>query len=99
MWERRTGTSWSRRRSTILHCIKRESEVKINYIPLKKGYYVHVRCLDIGDDLLDMKLYAPDYSQAKYLGEQIMLNPAGFYGKILDAAFSNREEPFELEED
>ena len=79
--------------------IKRESEVKINYIPLKKGYYVHVRCLDIGDDLLDMKLYAPDYSQAKYLGEQIMLNPAGFYGKILDAAFSNREEPFELEED
>ena len=79
--------------------IIRESEVKINYIPLKKGYYVHVRCLDIGDDLLDMKLYAPDYSQAKYLGEQIMLNPAGFYGKILDAAFSNREEPFELEED
>ena len=79
--------------------IKRESEVKINYIPLKKGYYVHVRCLDIGDDLLDMKLYAPDYSQAKYLGEQIMLNPAGFYSKILDAAFSNREEPFELEED
>ena len=46
-----------------------------------------------------MKLYAPEYSQAKYLGEQIMLNPAGFYGKILDAAFSNREEPFELEED
>ena len=76
--------------------IKRESEVKIEYIPLKKGYYVHVRCLDIEDDLLDMKLYAPDYTQAKYLGEQIMLNPAGFYGKILDAAFSNQEEPYDL---
>jgi hypothetical protein len=71
--------------------LKRENEVKIEYIPLKKGYYVHVRCLDIQDDLLDMKLYAPDRTQAKYLGEQIMRNPAGFYGKILDAAFSNKE--------
>ena len=33
--------------------IKRESEVKIDYIPLEKGYYVHVRCLDVQDDLLD----------------------------------------------
>lgn len=76
--------------------IKRENEVKIDYIPLKKGYYVHVRCLDVQDDLLDLKLYAPDETQAKYLGEQIMLNPAGFYGKILDAAFSNEEEVIDL---
>lgn len=76
--------------------IKRENEVKIDYIPLKKGYYVHVRCLDVQDDLLDLKLYAPDYTQAKFLGEQIMLNPAGFYGKILDAAFSNQEEHYDL---
>lgn len=76
--------------------IKRENEVKISYIPLKKGYYVHVRCLDVQDDLLDLKLFAPDETQARYLGEQIMLNPAGFYGKILDAAFSNQEEEFDL---
>ena len=76
--------------------IKRQNEVKIDYIPLQKGYYVHVRCLDVQDDLLDLKLYAPDYTQAKYLGEQIMLNPAGFYGKILDAAFSNEEENYDL---
>lgn len=76
--------------------IKRENEVKIDYIPLKKGFYVHVRCLDVQDDLLDLKLFAPDDTQAKFLGEQIMLNPAGFYGKILDAAFSNQEETFDL---
>ncbi len=76
--------------------IKRENEVKIDYIPLKKGYNVHDPCLDITDDLLDLKLYAPDYTQATYLGKQIMLNPAGFYGKILDAAFSNEEEKFDL---
>lgn len=76
--------------------LKRQNEVKIDYIPLEKGYYVHVRCLDVQCDLLELKLFAPDYTQAKYLGEQIMLNPAGFYGKILDAAFSNAEETYDL---
>ncbi len=77
--------------------LKRENEVKIEYIPIKHGYYVHVRCLDAVADILDMKLYAPDLTQAKYLGEQIMLNPAGFYGKILDAAFQNEEEKFDFD--
>lgn len=77
--------------------LKRENEVKIEYIELEHGYYVHVRCLDVQEDLLDMKLYAPDLTQAKYLGEQIMLNPAGFYGKILDAAFRNREDKMEFD--
>lgn len=77
--------------------IKRQNEVKIEYIPLTKGYYVHVRCLDVQVDLLDLKLYAPDLTQAKYLGERIMLNPASFYGKILEAAFSNQEEQEEYD--
>ncbi|MBQ8688559.1 MAG: DUF4364 family protein [Ruminococcus sp.] len=70
---------------------RRENEVKIDYLPLEKGYYVHVRCLDLKVDLMDLKLYAPDLTQAKLLGDQIMLNPSGFYGKILEAAFSNQE--------
>lgn len=77
--------------------LKRENEVKIEYIPIEHGYYVHVRCLDVQADLLDMKLYAPDLTQAKYLGEQIMLNPAGFYGKVLDAAFQNEEDKFDYD--
>ncbi len=77
--------------------LKRENEVKIEYIPLEQGYYVHVRCIDMQVDLLDMKLYAPDLAQAKYLGQQIMLNPAGFYGKIIDAAFQNREDKTEYD--
>lgn len=72
--------------------IKRQSELKVDYIPLHKGYYVHIRCLDEeAEDLLDMKLYAPDIAQAKYLGAQIMRNPSGFYGKILNAAWSNED--------
>jgi len=78
--------------------IKYENEVKIEYIELEKGYYVHCRCLDIGDDLLDLKLYAPDRTQAEMIGKNIMLNPAGFYSKILSIALNNEEEQFNPED-
>ena len=53
---------------------------------------MQVRYLDLQSDLMDLKLYAPDLKQAKYLGTQIMRNPANFYGKVLEAVFSNQEE-------
>lgn len=75
--------------------IKYENEVKIEYIKLEKGYYIHCRCLDIGDDLMDLKLFAPDLSQAELLGKNIMINPTGFYSKILNFALNNEEETFD----
>ena len=33
---------------------------------------------------------------AKLLGEKIMLNPAGFYGKVITLALSNTEEEYDL---
>lgn len=78
--------------------IKYENEVKIEYIELKNGYYVHLRCLDIGDDLLDLKLFAPDRTQAEMIGKNIMLNPAGFYSKVLNIALNNKEEEFDPDE-
>ena len=38
----------------------------------------------------------PDYTQAKLLGEGIMKNPAGFYGKIIELALENQEEEYDL---
>ncbi|MCI6559798.1 MAG: DUF4364 family protein [Ruminococcus sp.] len=76
--------------------LKYEQEIKIEYIPVENGYYTHVRCLDLKCDLMDLKLYAPDLTQAKLLGERIMLNPAGFYGKIIELALSNEEVPYDL---
>jgi len=77
--------------------IKKEQEIIIEYIKIKTGgYYTHIRCLDILNDLMDIKLYAPDYSQAKLLGEKILLNPAGFYGKVISLALSNTEEEYDL---
>ncbi|MCI5793725.1 MAG: DUF4364 family protein [Ruminococcus sp.] len=76
--------------------VKYEQEIKIEYEPAGKGYYMHVRCLDVDCDLMDLKIYAPDMTQAKLLGERIMLNPAGFYGKVIDLALSNEEPPYDL---
>lgn len=76
--------------------IKAEHEVKIEYIPVENGYYTRVRCLDKDCDLMDLRLYAPDLTQAKLLGERIMLNPAGFYGKVVELALSNEELPYDL---
>ena len=52
--------------------------------------------IDVDCDLMDLKIYAPDMTQAKLLGERIMLNPAGFYGKVIDLALSNEEPPYDL---
>ena len=76
--------------------IKAEQEIKIEYLPIENGYYTHIRCLDSDCDLMDMKLYAPDQTQAKLLGEKIMLNPAGFYGKVIELALSNEEPSYDL---
>jgi hypothetical protein len=75
---------------------KYEQEIKIEYIPIENGYYTHVRCLDSKCDLMDLYLYAPDLAQAKLLGEKIMLNPSGFYGKVIDLALSNKEISYDL---
>ena len=77
--------------------LEKEKEVKIEYIKLDEGgYYTRVRCLDRKADLMDIKLFAPDYTQAKLLGEGIMKNPAGFYGKIIELALENQEEEYDL---
>lgn len=76
--------------------LKYEQEIKIEYIPLAKGCYVHLRCLDVGDDLMELKLYAPNREQAELIGKRIMLNPAGFYGKLIDLALSNEEVSYDL---
>ncbi len=76
--------------------LKAEQEIKIEYEPVENGYYTHIRCLDVNCDLMDLKLYAPDKTQAKMIGEKILLNPAGFYGKVVELALSNEEPDYDL---
>ena len=76
--------------------LKYEQEIKIEYIELENGCYAHIRCLDTTNDLMDLKLFAPDIGQAKLIGEKVMLNPAGFYGKVIELALSNEEAHYDL---
>lgn len=69
---------------------KLDNEVKINYIDLEEGQYLHFRCLDKKNDLIDMKLFVPDATQAQLLGEKIMENPIGLYNKIIDLIIANK---------
>lgn len=75
---------------------KYEKELKIEYIPAGKGYYAQIRVLDTKCDLMDLKLYAPDLTQAKLIGEKVLLNPSGFYSKVIELALSNEEPPYDL---
>lgn len=76
--------------------LKLEQEIKIDYSDAENGCYVRIRCLDVKNDLMDLKLFAPDMTQAKLIGEKIMLDPAGFYSKLMDLVFSNEEVPYDL---
>lgn len=75
---------------------KAEKAVKVEYIPAENGCYVRARCPDIEGDLLDLKLFAPDMTQAKVIGERILANPSGFYGKLIELALSNEEPTYDL---
>ncbi len=77
--------------------IKQNKEVVIEYLPIESGgYYIHVRCLDVKADLMDLRLFAPDLTQAHMIGDKIELNPAGFYGKLIKLALNNMEEDIDL---
>ena len=44
-------------------------------------------------------LYAPDREQAELIREKIMLDPAGFYRRVLGYALENKEEQIEVDTD
>ncbi|MEG0614816.1 MAG: DUF4364 family protein [Oscillospiraceae bacterium] len=78
--------------------LKRQNEVKCDFIELENGCYIKCRILDVNDDLMELKLFAPDLEQAELIRDKIMLNPTDFYGKIIGFALDNVEEVFEVDD-
>lgn len=76
--------------------LRMEQEIKIEYLDAEGGCYVRIRCFDKTNDLMDLKLFAPDMTQAKVIGEKIMLDPAEFYNKVIELALMNKEVPYDL---
>ena len=66
--------------------IQKGKGVRVEYTPLENGCYVRIRCIDNKYDLMDLKLYAPDMHYAELIGQRVLDDPAGFYGKIIGLA-------------
>ena len=49
--------------------------------------------------MMRLTLYAPDYDQAKLIKDKIMLDPAGFYKKVIGFALENEEEQIKIDVD
>lgn len=76
----------------MLARIRREREVICELIPLEDGFHVHCRLLDLGSDLLDVKIFAPDKPQADLIRRKLLGNPSAFYGKLMDFCLENSAE-------
>ena len=71
--------------------IKRDEEVKCEILELDDGCHVHCRLLDLGSDLLDVKIFAPDMEQAKLIRRKLLADPTAFYSKLIDFCLDNDE--------
>lgn len=71
--------------------LKNQNDVNVSIEEQERGYSVNAVCTDGGLTLMDLRLYAPDKEQAELLRDKILLNPADFYGKVLDYALKNEE--------
>lgn len=77
--------------------LKIQHDVKCEISPLDKGYQIGCTCHDNDVVLMDLKLFAPDESQAKLIQEKIMQNPTEFYGKVLSYVLENEQYEPEIE--
>ena len=71
--------------------LKNQNDVKVNISERERGFEVNAVCTDGGLTLMDLRLYAPDREQAELLADKIAMNPADFYGRVLDFALDNEE--------
>ena len=85
---------------TALRYVARQralKEMQISYEPDgASGWQVCLSCTDSGSEMLYLRMHAPTKDQAELLGERILRNPAGFFGRLFDLALHNEEEQYDL---
>lgn len=79
--------------------IKIKNEFTLEYKQLENGYNVEFTCFDGNIVLMDLKMFAPDKTQAELIGNKIKINPIGFYSEVLGYVINNKEEEIILDED
>ena len=84
---------------TALRYVARQKalrDLKITYEPDEYGCKLCLCCMDHGTEMFFLRISAPSRENAEELSERILRNPARFFGKIIDLAMTNEEEPFDL---
>ncbi|MBQ3940300.1 MAG: DUF4364 family protein [Oscillospiraceae bacterium] len=84
---------------TALRYVSRQKalrDLKIRYESDADGWHLCLTCSDQGREMFFLRIAAPDRAAAEMLGERILRNPAGFFGKVIDLAVRNEEEQFDL---
>ena len=82
-----------------LHYVTRQKalrDLQISYEDEAQECKLCLRCMDHGKEMFFLRISAPSRESAEELGERVLLNPARFFGKILDLALTNEAEPFDL---
>lgn len=84
--------------TALRYCARQKAlrDLKISYEPDAAGCRLCLRCMDQQEEMFFLRISTPSRSSAEELGERILRNPARFFGKIIDLAMTNEEEPFDL---
>ncbi|MCH5349153.1 MAG: DUF4364 family protein [Oscillospiraceae bacterium] len=78
--------------------LRREDEADIEIIPEDNGCKVRCTIKDGKLELMKLDLYAPDDDQAQLIKEKIMLDPTGFYSRIIGYTLGLEEELPEVDD-
>ncbi len=79
--------------------LKKAHDVKCEINAVEGGFQVHCVCYDMGHILMDLTLFAPDFDQASFMKEKLLLNPTQFYGNVIDFALATQESKIEIDEE
>ena len=71
-------------------------DLRIAYEDEANGCRLCLTCSDNGREMFYLRIGTPDRASAELLGERILRNPTGFFGKVIDLAVRNEEEQFDL---
>ena len=77
---------------------KAMEDMEISCVQTDPDWSLCVCCKDQKREMFRLQIHAPSKADAEMLGERILRNPAGFFGKVLEYIMHNEEEQFDLSE-
>lgn len=74
----------------VLEQAKKDRDHRADITRTEDGYLVHMVIHDIGSDLMDLTVFAPDEQTAEAISEKFLADTAKFYQDILDVFYKEQ---------